>query len=120
MLQLRQYEDALIAYKKAASLENGPHSLSSLGASYAHLKDHDKAMEIIEELKKIEGIEQSGNYYIGWVYEALGEWDSAFEYYNKAIENREGMMLWIKYNSSPEMLEDPRAVEMIEKMGVIY
>lgn len=120
MLQLGQYEDAIIEYKLAASLEKGPHSLSSLGVCYAYLKEYDKTREIIEELKKIEGIEHSGNYYIGWVYEALGEWDSAFEYFYKAIENREGMALWIKLNVSPEFLEDPRFKELEEKMNIVY
>lgn len=120
MQQLGQYEDAIIEYKLAVGLENGPNSLSALGVCYARLEDYDKAMGIIEELKKIEGIEHSGNFYIGWVYEALGQWDSAFEYFYKAIKNREGMVLWIKFNVSPEFLEDPRFKEFEEKMNIVY
>lgn len=114
-----QYEEALENFKIAANFVEDDYNVSCLGYVYGIMGDHDKAREIIEKLKKMDGIVLFRNHSIGHVYKALGELDTAFEYFNKAAENREGIMLWFKLNH-PDLLEDPRAAEILEKINVIY
>jgi hypothetical protein len=41
----------------------------------------------------------------------------------RALENREGQLLWTKgwlKRHSPETLQDPKGIQIIQKMGVIY
>jgi TolB-like protein/class 3 adenylate cyclase/Tfp pilus assembly protein PilF len=122
-MPLGEFEEALRELKIAVRLQNIPYTLSSLGFFYGIMGDTAKAREIIEDIKKIEGIEElESNTFIGDVYLSLGEWDTAFEYFDKAVENREGHMLWKKplFNLVPGLIEDPRARNMFEKMNVVY
>ncbi len=122
-MRLGKFEEALQELKIAVRLQNIPYTLSSLGLFYGIMGDTAKAREIIEDIKKMEGIEElESNSFIGDVYLSIGEWDTAFEYYDKAIENREGNMLFKKVlsNTVPGLTEDPRAEKMFEKMNIIY
>lgn len=65
----------------------------------------------------MEGIEKVGNNFIADVYGSLGELDSAFFYYDKAVVNHEGQMIWKKFEE-PIFVEDPRTKKLIEKIGI--
>jgi serine/threonine-protein kinase len=122
-LQMGKFEEALSELKTAVRLQNIPSTLSNLGMLYGIMGDTVKAREIIEDIKKIEGIEDlESNSFIGDVYISIGEWDTAFEYYDKAVENREGNMLFkrVLANTVPGLIEYPRAINMFEKMNVVY
>lgn len=61
-----------------------------------------------------------GNYLLGNVYASIRELDSAFTYYEKAIEGREAFVLWIRFfvKNVPEFWADPRAELLMEKIGL--
>jgi TolB-like protein/class 3 adenylate cyclase/Flp pilus assembly protein TadD len=121
-LQLGDFEKALQNLKLAVSKDCNSYTLSDLGVLYGFMGDKTKAREVIKEIKKIEGIELTGNNYLANVYIAIGEWDTAFKYYDIAIQNREQHMIWKghRFDSVPNLMEDPRAIAMFEKMNVIY
>jgi len=121
-LQLGDFEKALQNLKLAVSKDSNSYTLSDLGVLYGFMGDKTKAREVIKEIKKIEGIELTGNNYLANVYIAIGEWDTAFKYYDIAIQNREQHMIWKghRFESVPNLMEDPRAVAMFEKMNIIY
>jgi serine/threonine-protein kinase len=119
-MQLRKYKEALIEFKMAAQLNPGIYTLSNVGMAHAMLGEKSKALEVIEEMKKFESVEIGGNNYLGSVYVSLGDFETAFQYYDRAIENHEGHILWVKYlfRKMPEFLEDPRAKKLFEKLGL--
>ena len=119
---LEKFEEAFQEYKTAVRLQNIPYSLGSLGVHYGILGEKTKARELIKEMKQLKDIEFSGNNFIADVYIALGEWDTAFKYYNRAIKNREGHMIWKQqfFERVPNLMEDPRAIAMFEKMNIVY
>ncbi len=121
-LQLGNFEKALQNLKLAVSKDSNSYTLSDLGVLYGFMGDKTKAREVIREIKNIEGIELTGNNYLANVYLAIGEWDTAFMYYDKAIQNREQHMIWKGYlfDSVPNLMEDPRAIKMFEKMNLVY
>ncbi|MGB5647151.1 MAG: adenylate/guanylate cyclase domain-containing protein [Muriicola sp.] len=122
-LKLGKFEEALYEVQVAVNLENIPYTLSSLGTLYGVMGDTDKARETIEEIKNIENIEElESNSFLGDVYLIIGEWELAFEYFDKGIANREGHMIWKKwlFGLVPNLMEDPRAIDMFEKMNVVY
>jgi hypothetical protein len=53
---------------------------------------------------------------------AVGEFDNAFQYFEKAIERHEGMMLFLKsaIRLNPEFEQDPRTKQLLEKIGLPY
>ncbi len=46
-----------------------------------------KAREVLEKMEKLKSTQSVSNYDIGVVYMAVGEFDNAFQYFEKAIEN---------------------------------
>jgi hypothetical protein len=59
---------------------------------------------------------------MGVVYMAIGEFDNAFQYFEKAIEKHEGMMISLKCHIRlfPEFEKDPRTRQLLEKIGLPY
>ena len=83
--------------------------------------DRAKAEEIIESMKGYDMVETAGNFFMGLVYGAIGESDTAFHYYERAYEYKEAQLLWIQYyilRYKPNLAKDPRAKELLEKIGI--
>jgi len=116
---LKRYDEAIKKYEKMVELAPGTYSMGFLGQAYGLSGDKPKAKNVIEKMKSIEGAEISGNHSIGLVYGAVGEWDNAFKYLNKAVDNREGPVLWAKYFSryTPEFIKDPRSKGLLDRIG---
>ena len=53
---------------------------------------------------------------------AVGEFDNAFQYFGKALEKHEGLMLYGKANIRlfPEFEKDPRTKQLFVKIGLPY
>ncbi len=119
---LKRYEEAIPEIEMAVKINPDLYNLAGLGRSYGTMGEKTKAFEIIEKMKKIEGAKIVGNAYIGSVYGFIGEWDTAFQYYDKAIENHESFILWLKYFLRDANLDmrDPRVLRLLEKMGQPY
>ena len=117
---LGEYKKAISETEVGVKLYRDSYSLSMLAEVYAYTGDTIKAREILEEIKRNIEIGDTGIYFLGNVYAALGELDNAFNCYNKAIENHEEILLWFKLSASPEIKKDPRFIPLIEKINVIY
>jgi serine/threonine-protein kinase len=119
---LNRYEEALREIQVAVNLNKDLLTLGALGSIYALGGDKSKALSVIEEMKGFEGAETTGAMQIAPVYLYMGDFDTAYRYYDSAIENRGGAALFMKchLNISPEFKEDLRSKELIEKMNVIY
>ena len=65
-----------------------------------------------------------GNNSLGHVYLSLGDWDQAMHYYERAIENGEGQILWTKLwvksflRGSFHFSKDPRYRQILKRIGV--
>ena len=116
---LNHYQKAVSSLKKAVELNPGPFTLYVLGVAYGLEGERSKAEDIIDKLKQMEGIESAGQNFIGRVYASIGEWETAFQYFERALENREGMILWLKSQTSeyPGFLENPKAQEFFKRIG---
>ena len=117
---LGRYNEAISEMELSVELSRNSYTLAWLAQIYARTGDTIKAREVLEEIKRIEGIELGSNTILGNVYVAIGELDTAFYHYNVALENHEGFLLWAKLWASPELKNDPRFVQLTEKMNVIY
>lgn len=81
-----------------------------------------KAREVLEKMENLRSTQSAGNFNMGTVYVALGEFDKAFQYFEKAIEKHEGLMLYMKSTLAtfPEFEQDPRTKQLLEKIGLPY
>jgi adenylate cyclase len=115
-----RYEEAIIEYEMATKLNPDIFCLQALAYAYGFAGDKVKAREVIERMKKIEGSETSGNVYFGLAYMSIGEFDTAFEYFDKAFDCHEGYLLWVKPLGRliPGFMEDSRAKALFKRLGV--
>ena len=122
LMHLKRYEEAVPEFKIAVRQNYGSFTLFRLGLIYGIIGEKVKAREVLERMKNLRSTQWVGNYEMGFVYMALEEFDNAFQYFEKAIENNEGLMLYFKYNirSFPEFEKDPRTKLLLEKIGLPY
>lgn len=112
-------KEALLEHEKAVNLHADLLTLGNLGVTYGMMGEIVKALEVIERMINTGESGQGGNYLFGNVYASIRELDSAFAYYDKAIEAREAFVLWIRmFVKVPEFWEDPRSKVLMEKIGL--
>jgi TolB-like protein/class 3 adenylate cyclase len=86
--------------------------------AYFKLNQSDKSGEIVESLKNRKTGLGSPAYCLGLIYAQMGEIDTAFEWLEKAYEERQGELYWLKQEPPFEPLYvDPRWQEMLNKVG---
>ena len=91
---MEQYEAALVAYDKALLISNRhAFALNLKVITYCKLNDLDKARELLAELKERAAQEYVGSAFIGLSEAYLGNMEAAFRYLNKALEDRESVLL---------------------------
>ena len=113
-------KEALTEIEKAVKLQYSTLTLEHLGLYYGINGEKVKALEVIEQMKNIGETGQGGNYLFGNVYASIMEFDSAFAYYDKAVEGRESFLLFIKMflPGVTEFWNDPRSGLLLQKIGL--
>jgi TolB-like protein/DNA-binding winged helix-turn-helix (wHTH) protein/Tfp pilus assembly protein PilF len=117
--QLGNYEQAVNEFQKAIELSGGDlTSEASLAHVYAVSGKKAKAEKILNALKqKITGNNLS--YQIADVYIGLGQQDQAFEWLEKAYEDRSGWLTWIAIEPKLDPLRsDPRFADLLRRMNL--
>jgi tetratricopeptide (TPR) repeat protein len=116
-------------YKEAIELFNNRYEISELphkkalfyyitGIFYAYSGESGKAEGIFEELLKEKETIPGLSSYIASYYIAFEEYDKAFEWLDRAYEERDPGLIWIKTESLFDPLRsDPRFQTLIKKMG---
>lgn len=116
---LKRYGEAIPEFEMAVKLNPDLSNLGDLCVIYGVMGEKMKAREIIEKMRKIDGADIGGNTQLGRVYGGIGEWDTAFQYFDKAVENHESRVLWIKsdFQDLQMDMKDPRALRLLDKIG---
>jgi tetratricopeptide (TPR) repeat protein len=112
--QKGMHAEALEEIQKAVILSGRiPSYLSVLGYVYALSGKKSDAPKIIRELETV----SDDKYLIAVVYAALGEKDQAFEYLQKACEERSSWMSYLKVDPRLDSLRsDPRFKSLLKRM----
>jgi TolB-like protein/Flp pilus assembly protein TadD len=121
LVQLRRYEEAIVEYQKVFELlggAGGPQiSVKAIMAqAYARWGKRDIGSKLLEEVISA-GI--ASPYSIAGIYAALGERDLAFEFLNRACEQRDLQLVSLKVDPSLDGLRsDARFEELVERVGI--
>ncbi len=89
---------ALPEMEKAVHLNYSFLTLSGLGMYFGLMKEPARARETITQMEKLGKTQPLSNSCIAMVYTFIDEYDTAAPYLERAIENREGMVLFAKLN----------------------
>jgi adenylate cyclase len=122
LMSLKRYDEAVPELEIAVHQDYGSFTLFRLGLIYGLMGEKTKAREVLEKMGNLRSTKSVGNFDMGVVYMALGEFDEAFQYFEKAIEKHEGLMLYVKstFYNFPEFKKDPRTKQLLEKIGLPY
>jgi TolB-like protein/Tfp pilus assembly protein PilF len=119
-LSLRKYEEAMQCFEKLLNVSKRHHFVqNAVIITYCIMWKFREARTLLDELK-----ERSDKEYVACMVTALSsayldDMDKAFEYFEKAYEDRDPMMLSLK-NARwvPDSLkEDPRYQKILDKVG---
>ena len=115
---LKQYDEALTETEICVSQNYSSFTLSLLGKIYAMMGKNMEAVEVLEKMEALKSSQSVGNFDLAVVYAGLRDFDKTFQLLEKALEQREGFMLYLKYYlpNYPELEKDPRSKVLTDKI----
>ena len=110
-------EEAIVEQKLAHELFSAPWSHARLAYAYANAGNNQQAISILDSLKKESSIRYVASDVVASVYVALGDHNRAFEYLEKALNERAAWMVWIKVDPIWDPIrKDARFIAILKKM----
>jgi tetratricopeptide (TPR) repeat protein len=114
------FPQAIEELEKAVDLSGGGlDPLIRLGYAYAVTGNQDKAIQIINDLKSISKDEHIPSIAYAMIYIGISDYDLAFEFLEKAYEERSSELLKLKVHPFYDSLRsDPRFITLLKKMNL--
>ena len=118
-LRLGRTAEAITNFEKGVELSNrGGTALMTLGYGYGVAGKRIEAISIAKELEEKYARRESKGMYVAGVYAGLGDKDKAFEWLEKAFQNKEdlGFVRW-RIHYAP-LRDDPRYKDLLKRMNL--
>jgi tetratricopeptide (TPR) repeat protein len=118
-IAMSMYTEAVASVEKAMSLAGRtPRLVTLLARAYALSGRKDEAETLLQELQERATSEYVLPTCFADVYASLGNTDEAFRWLEKAYQERNFGMIWLKRSLAWESLRsDPRFDELVQRMG---
>jgi len=118
LVEKKNYSDALKAFQSCVTLSHrAPVALTGLGIGYARAGMMKEANSILDELLNMPKNIYVPEFYIATLYVAMGKKDEAFEWLNKAYDERANGLSGIKfYPLLDDLRSDPRFNELQKRL----
>jgi len=115
------WETALTFFKEVHRLTNHPlKGLIGLGFAYAYLGQKENALEVISKMEQRQQQEPGSviDPEIASVWFALGNYDKAFHYLERAVDKKIGpVSYFLEYPAYKSAKKDPRYKELLRRQG---
>ena len=114
------WDDALLAFQKSVTLSNeSPWTVGYLGMAYALAGQKDEANAVLERLNELSKEKYVSSFWKAIIYNELNETGKTFEYLEKAYEERESNLAFLKtWQFFTNLNTDPRFLELLKKIGL--
>ncbi len=115
-----RYEEMLVSYSAIPADDLYPRAMGFAALAYYHTGRQSEVDRIIETLKQQSNESPIGSpaYHLAMIYAQMRKVDLAFEWLDKAHQDREIEMYWLKVEPPLEPLHgDPRWTELLFKVG---
>jgi len=115
-----KYREAIPELQKATELSAGAkYAQAALGHALALAGRKREARDLVEQLKEESKRSYVGAYNIALIHIGLGENDRAFEWLDKAYEERSNWLSYVKVEPRLDPLRsDPRFADLLRHMGL--
>jgi tetratricopeptide (TPR) repeat protein len=116
--ELGRYDDALAEFQQVEErVREWPVSIAARGFVAGVAGRTDEARKILAELKRLAGQKFVTSYGVALVYAGLDENDAAFEWLNKAFDERSHWLVWLRLDPRWNSLRpDPRFSDLVSRM----
>jgi len=120
--QNKEYDKAIEAGEKVLALGGQAVShLGVLGYYYSLAGMKEKAIKLLEELKDRQQKGYVSSFWIGCIFFSLSDLDQAFFWFDKALEERDGNLIYLTVTSQFDGLRsDTRFSELLKKMNLSH
>ena len=110
---------AIEEMETAQRLDPGePSVLPFLGYGYAVTGRRAEALKILQSLDEMEKRRYVSRIYRAYIYAGLGDKDKAFEWLEKAYQERSDSLAWFREDPESKSLQaDPRFAVLMRKIG---
>jgi len=120
-LQKGMFHEAIKEFETAIELSEGsPFHVAMLGHAYAVAGDSSEAQKLLDQLEKLSVRTYVSSYSIGEVYAGLGDRDKAFEWLQRAYEERSRALVFLLVEPKLDPLRpDPRFQDLLRRVGLL-
>src|SRR5438874_4169195 len=95
--QKARYEEAIAECQKAVALSGGNTlTRAVLGYAYAVSGKRNEALKVLDELSELSGRKYVSAYRVAAIYVGLGDTEQPFQWLNRAYEERDAWLIWLK------------------------
>ncbi|HVG21962.1 MAG TPA: tetratricopeptide repeat protein, partial [Blastocatellia bacterium] len=117
-LGLKQYQVAIAEYEKSSPfIENGPMADATIAVAHALSGQPGEAQRVLAELNKLAEREYVSPYYFIDLYSSIGDRDKAFEWVEKAYQERAGFLAYARVdNVLVRLRDDPRYADLLRRL----
>ena len=115
-----QPEEAIPLLKKTAILmRRSPGSIELLATAHARAGHRTEALRLINELKRRREVTYIPAGALINPHLALGAYDEAFVWFERAYQEKSNILQWIKVEPFPDaMRNDPRFADLLHRVGL--
>jgi tetratricopeptide (TPR) repeat protein len=118
-VQKGMYGNAILAFEKAVELSGNREGLPALAHTYAVAGRTEEARNILAEMKRNAGGRYVASPMIARVHLGLGEFDEAFEWLNKGVEERSFWTIFLKMDPVYDPIRgDARFNDLLKRVGL--
>ena len=113
-----EFSKAIEEFQRAKKLDDTPMISAGLGYAYAGAGKLNASQKVLDELKGLSKKRYVSPYFIAIVHAGRGEKDEAFEWLEKASDDRSEMLAWLKVAPELDRLRpDPRFASLMRRVG---
>lgn len=118
--QKKMYAEAIAEFQRAVTASGGsPIVKAELGHAHAASGNRPQAERVIEELIRVSNERYISPYYIAMIYAGLGDREKAFEWLDRAYDDRADYLVYLKVDPRFDPLQsDERFQQMLQKIGL--
>ena len=111
------FGDAIEVLEKGLGFDDSPQIFEFLGGIYARAGYTDKAKDMLDELERQRQADRFiCPYEVATIYLALGDFDTAFEWFDKAYELRSPCIPWLNVDPPLDVVRDDARFEELQRI----